>query len=122
MRLYEGTVADFNQAVLQNEIADRIAFSYERYYLRRVGQPEYRAWQQSFNFLRNSFEQTGLTDNTLIIEYEQPYSTRRIDVLLFGRDQHAKVCGLRVCSSSSIASEMSNLTPWTCSFVTKLIA
>jgi hypothetical protein len=32
MRLYEGTVTDLSQAVVQNEIADRIGSSYERYY------------------------------------------------------------------------------------------
>ncbi len=88
MRLYEGTVGEFKELVLQNEVANRIAASYERHYRRRVGQPEYRSWQQSLNFLRNSFEYAGLAENTLIIEYELPYSTRRIDVLLFGRDQH----------------------------------
>jgi uncharacterized protein len=87
MRLYEGTISDFNQAVLKNQIADHIAFGYERHYKRRVAPSEYRAWQQSLNFLNNSFEYTGLTDNNLIIEYELPYSTRRIDVLIFGRDR-----------------------------------
>jgi DUF2075 family protein len=87
MRLYEGTISDFNQAVLKNQIADHIALGYERHYKRRVAPSEYRAWQQSLNFLNNSFEYTGLTDNNLIIEYELPYSTRRIDALLFGRDQ-----------------------------------
>ena len=87
MRLYDGTVADFNQAVIQNAIADRIGSSYERYYRRRVGPSEYKAWQVSLNFLKNSFEGTELLENTLIIEYELPYSTRRIDVLVFGRDQ-----------------------------------
>jgi hypothetical protein len=51
-----------------------------------VNPSEHRAWQQSLNFLKNSFEFTGLVDNKLIIEYELPYSTRRLDVLLFGRD------------------------------------
>jgi DUF2075 family protein len=88
MRLYEGTITDFNKAVLQNEIADRIGSTYERYYRRRVNPSEFRAWQQSLNFLKNSFEYTGLVDNTVVIEYELPYSTRRIDALVFGRDQH----------------------------------
>jgi hypothetical protein len=88
MRLYEGTVAEFNTAVLQNQLADQIASSYERYYKRRVSPSEHRSWQQSLNFLRNSFEYTGLIDNRLIIEYELPYSSRRIDALIFGRDEH----------------------------------
>jgi len=85
MRLYEGTIADFNKGVLENAIADQIGASYERYYKRRVNSSEFRAWQQSLNFLKNSFEYSSLLDNRIIIEYELPYSTRRIDVLLFGR-------------------------------------
>lgn len=86
MRLYEGTIAEFNKGVLENAIADQIGTSYERYYKRRVNSSEFRAWQQSLNFLKNSFEYSSLSDNRIIIEYELPYSTRRIDVLLFGRD------------------------------------
>jgi hypothetical protein len=37
--------------------------------------------------LRNSFEYSDLSDNRIIIEYELPYSTRRVDVLLFGCGQ-----------------------------------
>jgi len=85
MRLYEGAIADFNLAVLENKIADQVASSFENYYRHSVNQSEFRAWQQSFNFLRNSFEQSGLRENKIIIEYELPYSTRRIDVLIFGR-------------------------------------
>ena len=88
MRLYEGTITEFNTAVLGNEIADRIGSSYEKYYKKRVNPSEFRAWQQSLNFLNNSFQYTGLVDNRIIIEYELPYSTRRIDVLVFGRDLH----------------------------------
>jgi uncharacterized protein len=88
MRLYEGTVSDFSQAVLQNAIADRISASYEHYYKKSVNPSEFRAWQQSLNFLKNCFEFTGLVENTLVIEYELPYSTRRIDVLVFGKDKN----------------------------------
>lgn len=87
MRLYEGDVTDFNRAVLQNEIADKIGQNYERHYSRRVNPSEYRAWQQSLNFLKNSFEYTSLQENRIIIEYELPYTTRRIDALIFGSDQ-----------------------------------
>ena len=86
MRLYEGTISQFNQDVLENKVADRIGASYEKYYRRRVGPSEYRAWQQSLNFLKNSFEYSSLTNNRIIVEYELPYSTRRIDVLLFGQN------------------------------------
>jgi len=86
MRLYEGAIADFNAAVLENKIADQIASKYQIYYGRAAGQSEFRAWQQSLVFARNAFDYSRLSDNFLIVEYELPYSTRRIDVLVFGRD------------------------------------
>lgn len=55
MRLYEGSISEFNRDVLENKAADRISSSYEQYYRRRASQSEYRAWQQSLNFLKNSF-------------------------------------------------------------------
>ena len=65
MRLYEGTVSGFNQDVLQNRIADLIGEGYQKYYHRRVAPSEFRAWQQSLIFLKNSFEYSSLSDNRL---------------------------------------------------------
>lgn len=86
MRLYEGTVTDFNADVIRSALADKLAEKYKNYYRKSVGESEYRAWQQSSQYLKNSLEASTLTDNKLIIEYELPYSSRRIDVLLFGSD------------------------------------
>src|SRR5690242_18694327 len=86
MRLYEGTVQEFNAEVARNSLADKLATKYEAHYRHSVGQSEYRAWQQSSQYLKNSFEAAPLTDNQVVIEYELPYSSRRIDVLLFGVD------------------------------------
>lgn len=90
MRLYEGTVADFNTDVIRSVLADKLAEKYRNYYQRSVGQSEYRAWQQSSQYLKNSFEAAALIDNKLVIEYELPYSSRRIDALLFGSDSTDK--------------------------------
>ena len=90
MRLYEGTVVDFNTDVIRSGLADKLAEKYRNYYRRAVGKSEYRAWQQSSQYLKNSFEAAALTDNKLVIEYELPYSSRRIDVLLFGSDSADK--------------------------------
>lgn len=85
MRLYEGTIKEFNDDIIQNRIADLIAQSYQAYYQRRVNESEYRAWQQSLSILNNAFVYSSLSENKIIVEYELPYSTRRIDVLIFGR-------------------------------------
>lgn len=84
MILYEGTVENFNEDVMQNRIADRAAEKYRAHYNRKPGESEYRSWATSLAILNNSFQYAGLRDNQILIEYELPYSSQRIDVVLFG--------------------------------------
>lgn len=86
MRLYEGTIEQFDQDITQNRIADLIQQRFQLYYHKLPRQSEYRSWQQSLNILNNSLRYSKLVDNKIIVEYELPYSTRRIDVLIFGKD------------------------------------
>lgn len=86
MILYEETIERFNEDVMQNCIADRAAEKYRTYYKKDPGDAEYRSWANSLAILNNSFIYAGLKDNHIVIEYELPYSSRRIDVLIFGRN------------------------------------
>lgn len=86
MILYEDTIERFQKDVMQNAIADRAAERYRTYYNRSPGDSEYRSWQYSLAILNNSFQYAQLKDNHIIVEYELPYASLRIDVLLFGRD------------------------------------
>ncbi len=86
MRLYQGTTKEFVEDVLQNRIADKLKNSYENYYGRRVNQREYTSWINSLRFVKDVIEHNLLVDNMIIIEFELPYSTKRIDVMLFGKD------------------------------------
>lgn len=86
MILYEETIEAFKEDVGQNRIADRAAEKYRAYYRREPADSEYRAWAYSLAILNNSFTYAGLKDNHILVEYELPYSSRRIDVLLFGNN------------------------------------
>jgi len=90
MRLYEDTVYEFKKDVQANKLADKLATNFQTYYNREAGVREYRSWQQSLNFLKNSLEIAELVDNQIIIEYELPYSSCRIDAILFGNDINNK--------------------------------
>jgi uncharacterized protein len=89
-RLYEGTIDELDQLVLRNQIADELAEAYQKHYFRNVGESEFRSWQQSLNLLNNAFRYSSLKDNRVVIEYELPYSSRRIDVLIFGKNSEQK--------------------------------
>ncbi len=87
MRLYEGSIKKFRNDVVYSQLADKLAGAFKDYYHRAAAKGEVGAWQQSFNFLKNSFEVAGLDENQIIIEYELPYSSRRIDALVFGQSR-----------------------------------
>jgi len=90
MRLYENTIKGFAEDVINNRIADIVRENFLTYYKKFPSEPEFRSWQQSFNFLNNAFTYSSLVDNKVIVEYELPYSTRRIDVLVFGKNKTNK--------------------------------
>lgn len=90
MILYEGTIEDFNKDVMQNCIADKTAEKYKAHYRRNPGISERRSWTYSLAILNNSFTYAGLKDNHIAVEYELPFSSKRIDVLLFGNDSKNK--------------------------------
>jgi len=86
MILYEGTIETFNDDVMQNCVADRAAEKYTAHYNRKPASSEYRSWQNSLPILNQAFRYADLKDNKILLEYELPYSSQRIDVLLFGKD------------------------------------
>lgn len=106
MILYEGSIEQFSDDVMQNSIADRTAEKFEAYYNRKPGDSEYRAWTNSLAILHNSFQYAELKDNYIIVEYELPFTSQRVDVILFGQDKNDKgnvvVMELKQWSNESI--------------------
>lgn len=86
MKLYESVVKQFRDDVVQNKIADKISNQYQEYYKRKANKSEVRSWINSLNFVKNVLEYAPIEKNKIIVEYELPYSEKRIDVLLFGKD------------------------------------
>jgi uncharacterized protein len=85
MRLFEGTVQNFKDEVINNRIADTLSENYFKQARRKVSPAEYRSWEASLRVLKDALDSSSLLRNKMIVEYRLPYSERRIDVLLFGR-------------------------------------
>jgi DUF2075 family protein len=90
MRLYEGSVGEFKQDVLNNEIADILKKNYLEKIKAKVNEAEYRSWETSLRVLKDSLDTPKLIENKIVIEYRLPYSERRIDVILFGKSYENK--------------------------------
>ena len=87
MRLYEGTVEEFRNNVIDNAIAEKLSAMFEKYYNKRVNRSEFNAWNISLRFLKDVLDASHILKNKIVIEYEVPYSEKRIDVILFGKDK-----------------------------------
>ncbi len=86
MRLYENTVSEFIKDVRENQISTRLTNNFKNYYLRSPGPGEINAWRNSSQYIANVLDKTPM-DNMLIMEYELPYSDKRVDCMLFGKDE-----------------------------------
>ncbi len=87
MRLYEGTIQQFKDDVLDNKIGDILKKRFEDYYKRSSNEREVRSWNNSLTKFKDVLDASQLSDNNIIVEYELPFSEKRVDVLLFGRDE-----------------------------------
>ncbi|MBN1940568.1 MAG: DUF2075 domain-containing protein [Candidatus Diapherotrites archaeon] len=90
LKLYSGTIGQFVQDAMQNEVADKIRESFESYYGRRVGLSEMTSWTNSLQFLKNVLESSSPSENMIVLEYELPYTTQRIDCLIFGKGDNER--------------------------------
>ena len=52
MRLYEGTIQQFKEDVINNRIADLLKSQFEEYYRRSANPREFRAWDISLSKLK----------------------------------------------------------------------
>ncbi|MFA5167403.1 MAG: DNA/RNA helicase domain-containing protein [Candidatus Omnitrophota bacterium] len=88
MLLYRGDTKQFTTDVINNRIADIMADTFESSVGHCVQQPEFNAWNNSCQHLKNLISLADLTDNMIVLEYEVPFNTGRIDCLLFGKGEH----------------------------------
>jgi len=86
MRLYAGSTIRLFEDVAQHSIADQLKQSYLAYYGYRPSDEEVGAWDNSIAALAGVFEDAGLEDHAVAIEYQLPLTSRRIDCMITGRD------------------------------------
>lgn len=89
MRLYEGTTQDFDRMVSTNAMVDQLENNFRDYYRHLPSPSEMRAWRESLNFLNNAVRYASIPDTCIVVEYELPFTSQRIDAMLFGKQGDA---------------------------------
>ncbi len=87
MRLYAGTATQFISDTNLNQIAGKLKESFFYYYRCNPSRSEVRAWENSLRAVALLFGECHLSDHGVILEYQLPLSSRRLDCMLTGRDE-----------------------------------
>src|SRR5207248_2652288 len=86
MRLYSGTSTDFIDDSVHNRIADKLRDAYFITYRREASPGEVNAWRNSLRAISQVFEIGRFHDHGVLLEYELPLTSKRLDCLITGRN------------------------------------
>lgn len=86
MRLWAGMSPDFVAETTRNRIAGLLTESFTAYYRYEPPDAEVRSWQNSLRAMALLMADAKLDDHGVVLEYELPLSSRRLDCMIAGRD------------------------------------
>ena len=90
MRLYSGSSEQFITDTTRNQITDKLReafFGYFRYYPARS---EVQSWQNSLRAMSLVFSDAKLDDHGVLLEYQLPMTSKRLDCLICGKNEKGK--------------------------------
>jgi uncharacterized protein len=84
--LYQGTTADFLEKAAQNRIAEDLRKAFVAYFGFEPPDSELRSWRNSLRALSGAIRLGRFTDHGLLLEYQLPLSSKRLDAMITGED------------------------------------
>ena len=87
MRLYSGMSQEFIHETARSQIAERLRTAFFAYYRYNPSPAEVNSWRNSLRAMKDVLEIADLRDHGVILEYQLPSSSKRIDCVLCGRDE-----------------------------------
>ena len=89
MQLYAGTSIQFIDDTVRNRIAEKLRDAFFTEFRFRPPESEVRSWQASLREMCNLLQWAKLTAQGVVLEYQLPLSSKRLDFMITGRDQQA---------------------------------
>jgi len=86
MRLYIGSTQQFITDAVHNQVADKLKSAFFNYYRYTPSPGEMRSWRQSLGSISQVFQHNNLLDHGIILEYQIPFTSKRLDCLITGKD------------------------------------
>src|ERR1051326_3074982 len=89
MRLYSGMSPEFLQDTVRNQIADKLSSAFFNYYRYRPSPQEINSWRNSLRAMAQILDHGHLHDHGIMLEYQLPLSSKRLDCIVCGKDGEA---------------------------------
>ncbi len=86
MRLYSGYSPHFIEDSIQNQIAEKLKLSFFEYFRYQPPSSEVNSWRNSLRAFSQVLQYANLLDHGIILEYQLPLSSKRLDCLISGKD------------------------------------
>ena len=90
MQLYAGTSQQFIDDTVRNRISEKLRDSFFHHLRYQPSPNEVRSWQNSLTAMCNVLQYADLKDQGVVLEYQLPLSSRRLDCMLTGVDVDAR--------------------------------
>lgn len=87
MRLYAGTSTQFITDTGHNQIAEKLKNAFFNQYRFSPSQGEIQSWRNSLRAMAQVLQHAGLGDYRVLLEYQLPLASLRLDCMIAGRDQ-----------------------------------
>ena len=87
MKLYAGSSGQFIQDATQNHIASKLREQFFAFYGFNPSQGEQNSWLNSLRALALVFIDASLNDHGVMLEYQLPLSSKRLDCMVTGKSE-----------------------------------
>ncbi|MCD4740024.1 DUF2075 domain-containing protein [archaeon] len=88
--IYDAPQEKFFEDVLNKRVADIIEENFREISSHRATKSEYNSWDSTADEIKRIIEKSGLNDVYVCFEYQVPYTQKRIDCILFGKNNENK--------------------------------
>jgi DUF2075 family protein len=86
MRLYSGTTASLIEDTTKNRIATKLSDAFFHEFRFQPAPGEVNSWRNSLRAVSQVFQEGSLMNNGVILEFQLPLTSRRLDCLVTGRN------------------------------------
>lgn len=90
MQLYSGTTASLIEDSTKNRIASKLSDSFFHYFRYRPSPGEVGSWRNSLRAVSQVFQEAKLLSHGVILEFQLPLTSRRLDCLVTGRNDFSR--------------------------------